>query len=82
MDKKKLLLLFGALIIAIGTALAARSLFLGAGSPQADAAQVPKGPKVLVAQRALASARWLGEEVLRRSVPLPNHMRLKAATPP
>lgn len=53
MDKKKLLLLFGALIIAIGTALAARSLFLGAGSPQADAAQVPKGPKVLVAQRAL-----------------------------
>jgi len=35
-----------------------------------------------VAQRARASARWLGEEVLRRSVPLPNRMRLKAATPP
>ena len=38
-------------------------------------------PLPLVAQRARASARWLGEEVLRRSVPLPNRMRLKAATP-
>jgi pilus assembly protein CpaB len=54
MDKKKLLLLIGALVIAIGTALAARSLFIGASAPQAEAAQeVPKGPKVLVAQRAL-----------------------------
>jgi pilus assembly protein CpaB len=52
MDKKKLLLLLGALVIAIGTALAARSLFAGASAPQAEAA-VPKGPKVLVAQRAL-----------------------------
>lgn len=54
MDKKKLMLLLGALVIAIGTALAARSLFTGAATPQADAAQqVPTGPKVLVAQRAL-----------------------------
>ncbi len=55
MDKKKLLLLFGALVIAIGTALAARSLFAGASAPQAEAnaKQVPQGPKVLVAQRAL-----------------------------
>jgi pilus assembly protein CpaB len=55
MDKKKLLLLIGALVVAIGTALAARSLFVGAAAPKADAAQaqVPKGPKVLVAQRAL-----------------------------
>ena len=54
MDKKKLVLLLGALIIAIGTALAARSLFMGASSPQAEAAvEAPKGPKVLVAQRAL-----------------------------
>ena len=35
-------------------------------------------PLPLVAQRARASARWLGEEVLRRSLPLPNRMRLKA----
>ena len=54
MDKKKLMLLLGALIRAIGTAMAARSLFIGAGAPKADAAsQVTKGPKVLVAQRAL-----------------------------
>lgn len=54
MDKKKLMLLLGALVIAIGTAFAARSLFAGAAAPQADAAaQVPQGPKVLVAQRAL-----------------------------
>ncbi len=54
MDKKKLMLLLGALVIAIGTAMAARSLFTGASAPKAEAAQaVPKGPKVLVAQRAL-----------------------------
>lgn len=55
MDKKKLMLLLGALVIAIGTAMAARSLFAGAAAPKAAAAvaQVPQGPKVLVAQRAL-----------------------------
>lgn len=53
MDRKKLVLLLGALIVAIGTALLARSMFAGASAPQAEAAPVPKGPKVLVAQRAL-----------------------------
>ena len=54
MDKKKLMLLMGALVIAIGTALAARSLFTGASSPRAEAVQaVPQGPKALVALRAL-----------------------------
>ncbi len=54
MDKKKLMLLAGALVIAIGTALAARSLLNGSSAPQAEAAQpVNQGPKVLVAQRAL-----------------------------
>jgi pilus assembly protein CpaB len=56
MDKKKLMLLIGALIVAIGTALAARSMFAGAAAPQAEAAAQPQlvsGPKVLVAQRAL-----------------------------
>lgn len=57
MDKKKLILLIGALVIAIGTALAARSMFAGAAAPQATAAVAaqaePQGPKVLVAQRAL-----------------------------
>jgi len=56
MDRKKLVLLLGALIIAIGTALAARSMFAGASTPEVDAAaraQVPEGPKVLVAKRSL-----------------------------
>lgn len=34
-------------------------------------------PLETVALRARASARWLGENVLRRSVPLPNRMRLR-----
>jgi len=57
MDKKKLILLIAALVIAIGTAFAARSMFAGATTPQATAAapaaEAPTGPKVLVAQRAL-----------------------------
>ena len=56
MDRKKLILLLGALIVAIGTAMAARSMFAGASAPQAEAAAVapePQGPKVLVAKRSL-----------------------------
>ncbi|MBT0669463.1 Flp pilus assembly protein CpaB [Novosphingobium profundi] len=54
MDRKKLLLLVMALVIAAGTAFAARSIFAGASAPKAEAVAVaPKGPKVLVAQRAL-----------------------------
>ncbi|BBC74169.1 Flp pilus assembly protein CpaB [Altererythrobacter sp. B11] len=54
MDRKKLILLLGALIVAIGTAMAARSMFAGSAAPQAEAAPVePDGPKVLVAKRAL-----------------------------
>jgi pilus assembly protein CpaB len=53
MDRKKLVLLLGALVVAIGTALAARSMFAGASTPQTQAAPVPQGPKVLVAKRAL-----------------------------
>ena len=50
-----MMLLVGALIVAIGTALLARSIFAGAAAPTADAMQAAaaKGPKVLVAQRAL-----------------------------
>jgi sugar phosphate isomerase/epimerase len=37
-------------------------------------------PLPVVAQRARRSALWLGEEVLRRAVPLPGRMRLRART--
>ncbi len=54
MDKKKLILLIGALVIAIGTALAARTLLTGSASPEAEAVEAePEGPKVLVAKRGL-----------------------------
>jgi sugar phosphate isomerase/epimerase len=36
-------------------------------------------PLSFVAQRARAASEWLGEDVLRRSVPLPGQMRLRAA---
>jgi sugar phosphate isomerase/epimerase len=38
-------------------------------------------PPDVVAQRARRSALWLGEDVLRRSVPLPGRMRLKDRRP-
>ncbi|WOE74615.1 Flp pilus assembly protein CpaB [Alterisphingorhabdus coralli] len=55
MDKKKLVLLVGALVVALGTAFLARSMFAGASAPQTVAAEAPAvtGPKVLVANRAL-----------------------------
>lgn len=67
MDRKKLLLLIGALVIAIGTALGARSLLAsGAAAPQAMAAvpQAPQGPKVLVAQRALPLGTIITQDAL------------------
>lgn len=47
-----MVLLLGALIVAIGTAFAARSMFAGNAAPEVEAAQ-PVGPKVMVATRAL-----------------------------
>ncbi|MBB3943144.1 pilus assembly protein CpaB [Sphingorhabdus rigui] len=57
MDRKKVILLVAALLIAAVTALMARSMFTGASAPPAAAAvapaPVPTGPKVLVATKAL-----------------------------
>jgi len=55
MDRKKLVLLVAAMVVAIGTALGARSMFAGAATPQVEAVTAPQmqGPKVLVANRAL-----------------------------
>ena len=63
MDRKKLVLLLVALVIAVGTAMVARSMFAGAAAPQAQAAPVvPTGPKVLVAQRALPAGTIITAE--------------------
>ena len=64
MDRKKLVLLIGALIIAIGTAIAARSMFAGGGAPAAEAAAVPTGPRVLVAKRALTTGTIITADAL------------------
>src|SRR3989337_584038 len=54
MNVKKIALLFGALVIAVVTAVMAKNMFTGAGAEQASAAPaVPLGPKVLVARKAL-----------------------------
>jgi pilus assembly protein CpaB len=55
MDRKKVILLMGALLIAALTAFMARSMFTGAAAPQAAAIVKPveTGPKVLVATKAL-----------------------------
>lgn len=64
MDRKKLVLLLGALIIAIGTAFAARSMFAGGAAPEAEAAAVPSGPRVLVAKRALTAGTIITADAL------------------
>lgn len=64
MDRKKLVLLLGALIIAIGTAFAARSMFTGGAAPGAEAAAVPTGPRVLVAKRALTAGTIITADAL------------------
>ena len=64
MDRKKLVLLLGALIVAIGTAFAARSMFAEGSAPEAVAAPEPKGPKVLVANRALPAGTIITADAL------------------
>ena len=58
-------MLLGALVIAIGTALAARSMFAGAAAPEVEAAEpIPAGPKVLVAQRAMPTGTIITADAL------------------
>ena len=53
MDVKKIALLVGALLVAAVTAVLAKNMFAGASAPQAEAAAVPTGPKILVARKPL-----------------------------
>src|SRR3712207_7054721 len=66
MDVKKIVLLIGALAIAVVTAVMAKNMFAGASAPQAEAkAVVPAGPEVLVATRALPVGTIIDAEALR-----------------
>jgi pilus assembly protein CpaB len=53
MDVKKIALLVGALLVAAVTAVMAKNMFTGASAPEAQAAAVPMGPKILVAKKPL-----------------------------
>lgn len=53
MDVKKIALLVGALLVAAVTAVMAKNMFTGASAPEAQAAAVPQGPKILVAKKPL-----------------------------
>jgi pilus assembly protein CpaB len=64
MNVKKVALLVGALVIAVVTAVMAKNMFAGAGAPQAEAAQVPTGPKILVARKALPVGTIIDQESL------------------
>lgn len=68
MEPKKIALLAGALIIAVATALLARSMFAGSPAPQLGASAMPDPqqlPKVLVAAKALPVGTIIGEDSFR-----------------
>ena len=66
MDRKKIILLVGALLIAALTAFMARSMFVGQTAPKAVAQKPePSGPKILVATRALPVGTILTADAFR-----------------
>ncbi|MBU0868874.1 MAG: Flp pilus assembly protein CpaB, partial [Alphaproteobacteria bacterium] len=68
MDAKKIVLLVGALIIAVTTALLARSMLSSSSAPQVNAASMPveaDQPHVLVATKALPVGTILDAESFR-----------------
>lgn len=68
MDAKKIALLAGALVIAVATALLARSMFSSTAAPQVDAAAMPQqvdAPKVLVAAKPLPVGTILTPDAFR-----------------
>jgi pilus assembly protein CpaB len=67
MNVRKLMLMVGALALAIICAVLARSMFSGSAAPQAAAAQPaePVGPEVLVATRTLPPGTILGPDTFR-----------------
>ena len=67
MDMKKVILIIGAMIIALGAAFGVNSLLRGSSTPQARAAAAPtvSGPKVMVATRSLPVGTILTADALR-----------------
>ncbi len=67
MDMKKVFLIIGALVVALGAAFGVNKLMRGSAAPEARAAAAPtvEGPKVLVATRSLPIGTILTAEALR-----------------
>ena len=67
MDVKKIMLIVGAMIIALGAAFGVNQLMRGSTGPEARAAAAPQidGPKVLVATRAMPVGTILTADALR-----------------
>lgn len=68
MEPKKIALLAGALVIAISTALLARSMFAGAPAPEVNASAMPNPqdmPQVLVATKSLPIGTIIGPDAYR-----------------
>jgi pilus assembly protein CpaB len=67
MDTKKIMLIVGAMIVALGAAFGVNHLMRGSAAPEARAAAAPEvtGPKVLVATRAMPVGTILTADSLR-----------------
>lgn len=67
MDVKKIILIVGALIVALGAAFGVNQLMRGSTTPTARAAAAPQltGPKIMVATRALPVGTILTADALR-----------------
>ena len=67
MDVKKVILIVGAMIVALASAFGVNQLMRGSAAPQAKAAAAPQisGPKVMVATRALPVGTILTADALR-----------------
>ena len=79
MDTRKIMLIVGALIIAIGAAFGVNQMMRGASAPQARAAAAPdiSGPMILVATRQLPVGTIIGPDSFRYQ-PWPNELVEKA----
>jgi pilus assembly protein CpaB len=67
MDTRKLMLIVGALIVAIGAAFGVNQMMRGASAPPVQAAAAPKpaGPSILVATRQLPVGTIIGPDAFR-----------------
>ena len=67
MDTRKIMLIVGALVIAIGAAFGVNQMMRGASAPQARASAAPEinGPMILVATRQLPSGTIIGPDSFR-----------------